>query len=131
MARRKLDSSELGLMSAVLTAATEARRYQSAMARARKHLRAFEASGEEYGSLAGYGNPHWKAFRAAYDCAINWARYLSPERTDPQLKALWQSSVDADRRRTARIHCEREAEINRLNVKIIEAARNRSYVVGH
>jgi hypothetical protein len=118
-------------MSAVLVAATEARKYQAATARARKHIRAFEASGDEYGIGTSYENPHWKAFRSAYECVLKWARYLSQEHTEPQLKALWQLAVDADARRTDRIHHEREAELDRLNVKIIEAARNRSYVVGH
>lgn len=131
MARKKLDSSELGLMSAVLVAATEARRYQSAMARARKHLRAFESSGDEYGIGWKVLNPHWKAFRSAYDCAEKWARYLSHEQTGPQLIALTQSSLEASARRDERIHRERDAEIKRLQGIIRESARNRAMVTGH
>jgi hypothetical protein len=127
----KLTQSDVALIGAVVIAATEARRYQSAMARARKHLREFEASGDEYGIGWKLQNPHWKAFRSAYDCAEKWARYLSHEQTGPQLVALTQSSLEASARRDDRIHRERDAEIKRLQGVIRESARNRAMVTGH
>jgi hypothetical protein len=121
----KLTQSDVALIRAVVIAATEAKRYQSAMARARKHLRAFEASGDQYGIGWKLQNPHWKAFRSAYDCAEKWARYLSHEQTGPQLVALTQSSLEASARRDARIHREREAELDQLNLQILESNRQR------